>query len=114
MADIDISEAAEKIKSMFETDEGKEQLGNIISMLGGNADDAQTEKDGIDTSEVDMVLKMKKIMEVMKHNGGGKYGMLLEALSPLVRPERQKKMEKAAKLMGVGAAISVLRNENML
>ncbi|MDO5310872.1 MAG: hypothetical protein Q4E94_03090 [Clostridia bacterium] len=104
----DLSGAVDVLKNMLGSDEGQQQLQGLISMLGGGGD-KRSEEIAEAEENAEMLRKMQKLMSVMKSAENEKEAAFLRALAPLLRPERQEKLNHAVKLLGMGRAIKVFK-----
>lgn len=138
MGDMDLNGAMDMLKNMLESDDGKQQIQNILSVFGGaeNGDDSKGEKeaemrddsnntesdnmsktsDFSDLSDLsdlmkngDMLLKLQKVMSGIKSAETCKEAEFLKALSPLLKPERRSKVDCAVKILGMGRVIKLFK-----
>ncbi|MBR2916715.1 MAG: hypothetical protein IKC07_03855 [Clostridia bacterium] len=107
---FDFKEAVSKIQEMFQSDEGRAQLGGIMDMLGGNSKEAQDSSfgGGFDPS---MLLKIQKIMSMTSNSSDSERANLLRSLKPFLKEERQGKVDKAIQLMNMSKIISLFKDD---
>lgn len=108
--EIDLSNAVSMLGDMLESEEGKAQIESIISALGG----AHNEKppasaQGFGADNMDMMLKIQKVMALMNNNKNSKQAAFLQSLCPLLRPERRETVENAVKFLSMGRAIKLFK-----
>lgn len=137
---MDLNGAMDMLKNMLESDDGKQQIQNILSVFGGaeNEDDSKgereaemydnndTESDNMPKSSVfsdfselsdisdlmkngDMLLKLQKVMSGIKSAETCREAEFLKALSPLLKPERRSKVDRAVKILGMGRVIKLFK-----
>lgn len=139
---MDLNGAMDMLKNMLESDDGKQQIQNILSVFGGaeNGDDSKGEKeaelyddndnntesdttfkssvfsdfsDFSDLSDLmkngDMLLKLQKVMTGIKSAETCREAEFLKALSPLLKPERRNKVDRAVKILGMGRVIKLFK-----
>lgn len=107
--ELDLSNAVDMLKGMLSDDEGRSQIQNIVSMLGNNSQNStppQVESSAPDNLE--MMLKLQNIMSALKTSNNSQ-AEFLHALSPLLKPERRQKLDKAVNILNAGKAIEVMR-----
>ena len=120
----DLGSAIEKLKQMMATEEGQANIQNIVANFGGeNMDmgnlgsmfsnfaaensggDGETSSDsGSDGGlDMDMMLKMQKMMSMMGSGGGSnnRHASMLNSLKPYLSSERKGKLDMAAKVMSL-------------
>lgn len=111
----ELSNAVDMLKNMLSSDEGQKQIQNIVSAFGGmseNTDYKKSEDNKFDDSNrenIEMMMKIQKIMSVMKESEGSRQAELLRSLAPFLKEERREKLNAAARLLGVGKAIEALK-----
>lgn len=120
MADeINLSAATEKLQEMFSSDEGKQQINDIISMLGGGQNDEKREDKkrsdnnfgmNIDPDNIEMMMKIQHIMSAMNNGETTRQTNFLKSLGPLLKPEKRDKINNAIKFLSIGKAIEAFRN----
>ena len=120
MADeMDFSAAAEKIQEMFGSDDGRQQIRDIISMFGGGQDSEEQDTDktscnnnfgmNIDPENIEMMMKIQQIMSVMNSAEVTRQTSFLKSLSPLLKPEKREKINNAVKFLSIGKAIEAFK-----
>lgn len=110
--EVDLSGAVDMLKEMLSGDEGKQQIQNIIGMFGGGdnseAQQAPAQQGG-GFDNIEMMLKLQKVMAVMNSGESAKQTMFLQSLRELLRPERRGSVDNAVKFLGVGRAIKAFK-----
>lgn len=124
---IDFSAALEKVQQMLSDENGQSQLQNIIGALTGNqsadasADDCGNEHFPVellsqgkssDSFDMDMFLKLQKLMSLMKSNKNNPHTDFLQTLRPFLKSSRQKSLDQAVKLINAVQAIKLFRSIN--
>ena len=105
---FDFQGAVNKIQEMFQSEEGRAQLGGIMDMLGNSSKEEQSSSSGgFDPS---MLLKMQKILSMSGDNNSEKAN-LLRSLKPFLKEERQGKVDKAIQLMNMSKIISLFKDD---
>ena len=104
---FDFQGAVNKIQEMFQSEEGRSQLGGIMDMLGNSSKEEQSSSSGgFDPS---MLLKMQKILSM--GNESSEKANLLRSLKPFLKEERQGKVDKAIQLMNMSKIISLFKDD---
>lgn len=106
--DIDLSGMIEKIQDMFSTDEGKSQIEDIVSMLGNN--DSGSVNNAPSFDNIEMMMKLSSVMSAMNSAETTKQVCFLKSLGPLLKPDKQSKVDAAVKFLSVGKAIKAFKN----
>lgn len=106
--ETDFSAAAEKIKELFSNDEGKEQLQNIINMIGNNGKEQEDAGESLENME--MLMKIKKVMSIMEKEKTSEQAVFLNSLGGFLSPQKQQKLNKASKLLSLGRVIEVFKD----
>ena len=80
---FDFQGAVSKIQEMFQSDEGRAQLGGIMDMLGGSSKEEQSSSSGggFDPS---MLLKIQKIMSMNSKGTDSERANLIRSLKPFL------------------------------
>lgn len=107
--EIDFSKATEKLSELLSSDEGKAKIESIVSAFQGGESENKNE-DNFDGDSLEMMMKIKEVMALMKSEENAGQVKLLKSLVPILKPERQEKLSKAIKLMSMGKAIKVFKN----
>lgn len=120
---IDFSGAIEKLQEMLSDENGQGQLQNILGMLGGNdssdvdtsSDDNENSlslnnlfhrNDSSDSFDMDMFLKLQRIMSLIKNNKNNPQTDFLQSLKPFLKRSRQTRLEQAVKMIN---AIKIIK-----
>lgn len=109
--EMDLSGAVDMLKEMLSGDEGKQQLNNIMSMLGGSESQKPKEQPntGAGIDNIEMMLKLQKVMSVMSSSENTRQTAFLLSLKDLLRPERRSTVDNAVKFLSVGRAVKVFK-----
>ena len=109
--EVDLSGAVDMLKEMLSGDEGKQQIQNIIGTFsGGESSTAQAPaQQGGGFDNIEMMLKLQKVMAVMNSGESAKQTMFLQSLRELLRPERRSSVDNAVRFLGVGRAIKAFK-----
>lgn len=115
----DFSQAIEKVRQMMSDENGQNQIQNILSMFtGGSETDGEQNTAALpsassfDPSDIEMLMKMKKVMSAMNTDGGSRQAEFLTALKPFLKKERRGKVEQAVKLMKAAKVLKAFREIN--
>lgn len=120
---IDFSDAIEKLQEILSDENGQGQLQNILGMLGGNdssdvdtsSDDNENSlslnnlfhrNDSSDSFDMDMFLKLQRIMSLIKNNKNNPQTDFLQSLKPFLKRSRQTRLEQAVKMIN---AIKIIK-----
>ena len=127
---IDLSKAFEKVQQMLSDENGEGQLQNLLGMLSGSQD-SDTSQDtgngGLDLSslfsgtdesttdtnapfDLEMIMKLQNIRSAMNQQKSDANSAFLKSLKPLLKKERQSKIDQAVKIMGVAKAFKLFKN----
>ncbi len=109
--EIDLSGAVDMLKEMLGSEEGTQQIQNIAAMFGGGQ---ETQKEappsaGMGFDNIEMMLKLQKVMSVMNGNANMRETAFLKSLRDLLRPERRGAVDNAVKFLSVGRAVKAFR-----
>jgi len=110
--ETDFSGITEMLQGVLNSDEGKQQIQNVLSMLNGDAGKASTPgmaTGGIDPDNVEMIMKLQQIMSMMNNSQNSKQAALLQSLKVFLRPERRDKVDTAVKFLNIGRAIEAFK-----
>lgn len=108
--EIDLSNAVNMLQEMLGSEDGKQQIESIVSALGGaHNENPPASAQGFGTDNIDMMLKIQKVMTLMNNNKNSKQTALLQSLCPLLRPERRTTVENAVKFLSMGHAIKLFK-----
>ena len=108
--ELDLSGAVNMLQEMLGSEDGKEQIQNIMSALGGAK--AETPADttpNFGADNIEMMLKIQKIMTLMNSNNRSREAAFLQSLGPLLRPERRGTIDSAMKFLTMGHAIKAFQ-----
>ena len=103
--ELDLSNAVEMLKEMLGSDDGKKQIENIVSQFGGNADN----DNGVNAADMEMLLKIKKIMSAANSGENTRQTEFLRSLAPLLGPSRRRRIDNAVRLMNMSNIINVMK-----
>lgn len=106
--DIDLSKMVESIQEMFSSDEGKSQIEGILSALGNN--ESGSVSNAPDFDNIEMMMKINSVMSAMNSAEATKQVSFLKSLSPLLKPDRQSKIDAAVKFLSMSRAIKAFKN----
>lgn len=110
--DMDLSGLADMLGNFLSDDSNKQQIQNVLSMFGGEKDEKTPPgmaTGGINPENIQLMFKLQQIMSEMNNPEAGKQTALLQALKPLLRPERREKIDNAVRFLGIGRAIEVFK-----
>lgn len=109
MADeFDLSGAVDMLKEMLSGDEGKAQIQNILSALGGESPSPPALlTNGMESAEA--MLKIGQIMSLMNNASNAKQTALLSSLRELLKPERRAHVDSAIKFLSISKAIKAFK-----
>lgn len=120
----DLSKAIEKVQQMLSDENGQNQIQNILSMFAGTGDDREddnssesspsfgTSASSFDTSDLEMLLKMKNVMSAMNDMKNSSQANFLIALKPFLKKERRNKVEQAVKLINTARVFKAFKDMN--
>lgn len=111
---IDLSGAVDMLKNMMSSDDGQQQIQNILRMFHGDAPPENqppgTGTGGIDSDNLEMMLKLQQAMTRMNSQKNNEQTQLLLALKPFLKPSRQEKVDRAMKLMKLTGVLEIMRD----
>ncbi len=109
--ELDLSGAVDMLKNMLSREEGKAQIESIVSMLGGGAEAAEEkgQQSGIGNENIEMMLKLQKVMAVMNSGKNSRQTAFLQSLKDLLRPERRGTVDNAVKFLSVSRAVKAFK-----
>lgn len=116
--EMDLSAAADKLREMLGSDDGKQQLGDIISMLGGNigkeasspSSASSTGETNFDFSDAETLMKLQKVMSAVSDTETTKQARFLKSLASLLKPEKRNTVNNAVKFISIGKAIEIFKD----
>ncbi len=123
----DLSKAIETVQQMLADENGENILGNLLSSLSDNSNNAQSAEEnggpdlssllsafGGDNSEmpfdIGTVMKLQGVMSEMNRQKNDNGPAFLKALKPLLKKERRDKVDQAVKILGVTKALKIFKN----
>ncbi|MBR5615170.1 MAG: hypothetical protein IKW64_07790 [Clostridia bacterium] len=126
---MDLSKAFEKVQQMLSDENGEGQLQNLLGMLSGSQGSENSpspESGGLDLSslfsgtdesnadanapfDLEMIMKLQNIMSAMNQQKSDANSVFLKSLKPLLKKERQIKIDQAVKIMGVAKAFKLFK-----
>ena len=103
----------EKMQSLLSDPESMQQLQELAQMLQADSGQESTETESAPTAteQTDALMKVSQLMGSAKEDSDA---ALLLALKPHLREERQKKVEKAVKMLKLLSIWSMLKESGML
>lgn len=110
--ETDFSGIAEMLQGILNSDEGKQQIQNVLSMLNGDTNKTSSPgiaTGGIDPDNIEMIMKLQQIMSMMNNNQNSKQTALLQSLKAFLRPDRRDKVDTAVKFLTVSKAIQAFK-----
>ncbi len=124
--EFDLNGAIEQVQQMLSTEEGENQIQNLIGMLTGG-EKADTEPQASDQSsssgsqsdlfsgpgDIETIMKIQSILGIMSNNKNDANTAFLNSLKPFLKKERQKKLEQATKLMSVAKVIKLFKDSGI-
>lgn len=118
----DFSKALENLQQMLSSDDGQNQLQNLLGMFSASGDEPSTEStepqnvfplqnllgsaDGID---FDTMMKVAGIMQAMSSEQNNPKAAFLSSLRPFLKESRQKSLDKAAAILKVSSILKAFR-----
>lgn len=120
----DLSKAIEKVQQMLSDENGQNQIQNILSMFAGTGDDREDDNSSesspsfgesassFDTSDLEMLMKMKNVMSAMNDMKNSSQTNFLLALKPFLKKERRNKVEQAVKLISAARVFKAFKDMN--
>ena len=103
--ELDLSGAVETLKGMLESDEGQKKIEDILSQFGGG----ESKESGIDTQDMETIMKIKKIMTAANNSDNTRQTEFLRSLAPMLKPARRKRVDEAIRLMNMTKIIEVMK-----
>ena len=98
------------LQSFLNSEEGAKQLNELTKMLGLNSEDEKTSEEN--PFSPDDILKLQKLMG--SFNKENPNTTLLKSLKPLLKKERQKKVDDAVKIMKLISLFPELKESGIL
>ncbi len=106
-----------KFREVLSDEESMKQLGELAQMFSssdaGESSSEQEEQPESDVGDFDFT-KILQIQQIMGSVSEDKNAGLLLALKPLLKEERQAKVDKAVKMLKLFAVWSVLKDSGLL
>ncbi len=110
--EMDFSGLADMLGEFLSDDSNKQQIQGVLSMLGGEKGEKGSPgvaTGGINPDNIQLMFKLQQVMSEINNPEAGKQTALLQALRPLLKPERRDKIDNAVKFLGIGRAIEVFK-----
>ena len=101
----------DKIQSILSDPESMQQLSELAQMLQGG--DASAAQSAVPEGMPDAAMLMK-VGELLQHSQDDKNAALLRALRPHLSKERQRKTDKALRLLRLWAVFRMMQSSGML
>ncbi len=98
------------LQNFLNSEEGAKQLNELTKMLGMNSDDEKVAEES--PFSPDDIIKFQKLMG--SFNKENPNTALLKSLKPLLKKERQKKVDEAVKIMKLVSLFPELRESGIL
>lgn len=122
--EIDLSKAISEVQQMLSSDDGQNQLQNLIkSLSGGEAESENStfdeERSSSGAPPLDLfsglgdaatLLKIKSVMDTVGRGGEDSNAAFLKALKPFLKEERRRKLDSAAKILTVTKALKAFKD----
>lgn len=109
---VDLSNAVDTLKEMLSGEDGQRQIQNILNMFTENPPEQTSPGNvtgGIDPNNIEMVMKIQKIMSQLNNKNNSTQSQLLMALKPFLKPSRREKLDNAMRLLNLGNVIDAMR-----
>lgn len=115
----DFSAAIEKVQEMLSTNDGQNQIQDLINALSASAEDSNSKPDTADHSNImpdslsalsngldfDTIAKISGIMQAMNARENDPANTFLHSLKPFLTKKRQDKLEQASKLLKITSVL---------
>lgn len=126
--ELDLSKALEEVQQMLSSEDGQEQIQNLLGMLSGQGEEnesaAKEEPQKTDPSfdinnlmsglgDIETLMKIKNVMGAMNSQKNDSNAAFLQALRPFLKKERRDKIDKAAKLLTITNALKAFKNSGL-
>ncbi|MBR5152628.1 MAG: hypothetical protein IKW60_03765 [Clostridia bacterium] len=108
---MDLSCAVDMLKEMLSGEEGQQTIQNLMGILG----DVQTAPapgvatGGLDPENLEMMMRLQKVMSMMHEQKNSSRTRLLMALKPFLKSSRQSKVDMAMQMMNLGQVFTVMK-----
>lgn len=118
---LDLSGAIEQLQNMLSTENGQNDLKNLVSQFtgGGDTDATSDSADsqaggsgGFDFSNPETMMKIQALMSAMQSQNHSSDAQFLNALRPYLRESRRSKLDRAIKLVGMAKAFQLIQGAN--
>ncbi len=123
--EFDLNQAIEQLQQMLSTQEGEEQIQNMIGALTGGQDSKNTEADRPDgggfnpadllsgMSDIEGMMKIKNIMSLLGNKQNDANAAFLNSLKPFLKKERRQKLEQASRLMSAAKVFKLFKDSGL-
>ncbi|MBQ2931352.1 MAG: hypothetical protein IJE62_00705 [Clostridia bacterium] len=128
--ETDFSKAIEQVKAMLSSEDGENQIQNILGMLaGGQSAEAETEEkpntnspsaDGPGIGDmlsgmgnIETIMKLKNVLGSAGSLKGDSNTAFLQALRPFLSESRQNKIDSAAKILNMTKMLKLLKDSGL-
>ncbi len=119
--ELDLSKAITEVQQMLSSEDGQNQIGELIKKLTGGEEKDSEEQNTLNDSDgsFDMfskmgdmatILKIKGIMESLNSGKNDHDAAFLNSIKPFLKEERRKKLDSAAKVLTLTKAIKVFKD----
>ncbi len=126
---LDFSAALGKVQEMLSDEDGQNRIQSILSSLTGNQgsdavaipDDGEdsplidklfSQSNPSDSFDIDMFLKLQRLMSMMKSNKNSPQTEFLQKLKPFLKSSRQDRLDRAVKLINAFHLIKLFKGIN--
>lgn len=120
----DFSAALEKVQEMLSTNDGQNQIQNLISALSSSAEESNPKSEDSNHTNIpphslpalgngldfDTITKISGIMQAMNARENTPANAFLHSLKPFLTKNRQEKLEQASKLLKITSVLKAFKN----
>lgn len=101
-----------KLGQMLNSDQIPDDLKNMLGNLGKGTTDSSESSHASPEIDLDMLLKLKGVMDQMNSSSDDPRSNLLNSLKPYLKPSRKEKVDQYANLLRMGKIFQVMNLTN--
>lgn len=116
MNNEEMSELFSKFSNMVNEGNIPDEMKNILSSLSNNANESTENSEGKDNNtssiDIEMLMKMKSMMDKMKSTSNDPRSNLLLSLKPYLKESRKDKVDQYIKMFNMGKVMEMFNNSS--
>lgn len=123
--EFDFSKAIAEVQQMLSSEEGENQIQNLLGMLTGSSKEDAEGASSVNANltagdkgqadllsglgDIEMLMKLQSVMNIVGNQKNDSNAAFLQSLKPFLKAERRDKLDRAAKILTVTKAIKAFK-----